>query len=170
VCGATERRVAFGVNNNQRFNLNTNDNINNTRPALGIGSFHALGFFKMKTYRNLFKKLCSMENLISAYCNASKNKTQNPNIQEFEKHWQLNLAVLHRELKNKTYLPKPLKTFILRDPKTRKICVSDFRDRVVHHALVNILQPIFEPRFIFDSYASRKSKGTLPAVKRFVFL
>ncbi len=107
-----------------------------------------------------------MENLTDAYYKARKNKTHNPKVQEFDKHWQLHLAVLHKELKNKTYRPQPLKTFILRDPKTRKICVSEFRDRVVHHALVNILQPIFEPRFIYDNYASRIGKGTLPAVKR----
>lgn len=76
-----------------------------------------------------------------------------------------------RELRTKTYKPKPLQTFILRDPKTRKICVSEFRDRIVHHALVNVLQPIFEPRFIYDSYASRVGKGTSLALKRFdIFL
>ncbi len=61
----------------------------------------------------------------------------------------------------------PLKKFVLRDPKTRVICVSEFRDRVVHHALVNILQPVFQPRFIYDSFASQKGKGTLLALKRF---
>jgi retron-type reverse transcriptase len=121
----------------------------------------------MKTYKHLFEKLCSWNNLEEAYGKARRYKTNNPHVQEFDKHWQFHLATLHRELKNKTYRPKPLKTFILRDPKTRKICVSDFRDRVVHHALVNILQPIFEPRFIHDSYASRKCRGTLPALKRF---
>jgi len=65
------------------------------------------------------------------------------------------------------YFPRPLQSFILRDPKTRTISVSDFRDRVVHHALVNILQLIFEPRFIYDSYGSSKGKGTLAALKRF---
>jgi RNA-directed DNA polymerase len=49
-----------------------------------------------------------------------------------------------------------MKTFVLRDPKTRVISISDFRDRIVHHAIVNVLQPIYEPRFIYDSYASKK--------------
>jgi retron-type reverse transcriptase len=121
----------------------------------------------MKTYKHLFEKLTSIENLENAYWKARKRKSNNPAVREFEKHWQLHLATLHRELKTQTYKPRPLKTFVLRDPKTRKICVSDFRDRVVHHALVNVLQPIFEPRFIHDSYASRKGKGTLPALNRF---
>ncbi|MDI6737195.1 MAG: reverse transcriptase/maturase family protein [Nanoarchaeota archaeon] len=57
--------------------------------------------------------------------------------------------------------------FILRDPKTRKISVSNFRDRVVHHAICNILEPIFENHFIYDSYANRKGKGNLKAIERF---
>jgi retron-type reverse transcriptase len=121
----------------------------------------------MKTYKRLFETLCSWNNLEDAYWKARKHKSNNPKVQEFEKHWRLHLATLHRELKTKTYTPRPLRKFILRDPKTRTICVSDFRDRIVHHALINILQPIFEPRFIYDSYASRKGKGTLPALKRF---
>ncbi|MBW3018598.1 reverse transcriptase/maturase family protein [Candidatus Woesearchaeota archaeon] len=121
----------------------------------------------MKTYNNLYPNLISPENLENAYWKARKHKSKNPKVIEFEKHWRLHLAILHKELRTRTYKPKPLKKFILRDPKTRTICVSSFRDRIVHHALINILQPIFEPRFICDSYASRKLKGTLPAIKRF---
>ena len=58
-------------------------------------------------------------------------------------------------------------TFIVRDPKTRKISASHFRDRVIHHAVCNILMPIFEKSFIFDSFANRKNKGTHNAIKRF---
>ena len=68
---------------------------------------------------------------------------------------------------SQTYKPKPLKTFILRDPKTRKISKSDFRDRIIHHALCNIIDPIFDKTFIYDNCASRKRKGTLFAIKRF---
>jgi retron-type reverse transcriptase len=121
----------------------------------------------MKTYKHLFDKLCSWDNLYDAYVKARRHKSRNPRVIEFEKHWQLHLATLAREIRTRTYKPKPLRKFILRDPKTRMICVSDFRDRVVHHALINILQPIFEPRFIHDSYASRVGKGTLPSLKRF---
>ncbi|MFH1978126.1 MAG: reverse transcriptase/maturase family protein [Candidatus Aenigmatarchaeota archaeon] len=56
---------------------------------------------------------------------------------------------------------------MIRDPKTRVISASDFRDRVVHHALFNIIEPIFEKTFIHDSYASRKNKGTHKAIERF---
>lgn len=66
-----------------------------------------------------------------------------------------------------SYKTKPLKTFILRDPKTRKISKSDFRDKVVHHAVCNIIEPIFDKTFIFDNCAGRKNKGTSLALKRF---
>ena len=71
------------------------------------------------------------------------------------------------ELKSETYQPLPLKTFILRDPKTRKISKSDFRDRVIHHALVQVIEPIFEKSFICDSCANRIEKGTLYTIQRF---
>ena len=121
----------------------------------------------MKTYSHLFNEIISFDNLQDAYQKARSRKTNTPAVNEFDKQWLLHLAILHRELRERTYLPQPLKKFILRDPKTRTICVSAFRDRIVHHALINILQPIFEPRFIHDSYASRKGKGTLAALKRF---
>jgi retron-type reverse transcriptase len=60
-----------------------------------------------------------------------------------------------------------LKTFILRDPKTRRISKSAFRDRIVHHALCNIIEPLFDKTFIYDSCANRKGKGTLFALNRF---
>lgn len=147
------------------FNINANDNINNNRPARGMTPDNR--DLPMKVYKNLWKQFCTFGNLESAYCKAKKGKLGNPNVLAFEENWRYNLCVLLRELREQNYTPKPLKKFILRDPKTRVISVSDFRDRVVHHAVVNILQPIYEPLFIHDSYASRKGKGTLKALQRF---
>ena len=120
----------------------------------------------MKTYKNLYKKLCSLENLELAFKKARKRKTKKYYVQEFEKDLKEELNTLHNELTTLTYKPKPLRKFIIRDPKTRKIHISNFRDRIIHHALVNILEPIFEKIFIYDSYASRKNKGTHKAVER----
>ncbi len=78
-----------------------------------------------------------------------------------------NITKLHEELKAQTYSPKPLETFILRDPKTRKISKADFRDRIVHHAICNMLEPIFDKIFIYDSCANRTGKGNIFALKRF---
>lgn len=121
----------------------------------------------MKTYKNIYEQIISFENLILAWMNARRGKTKKPYVIEFEKELFYNLMALHYELLYQTYKPKPLKTFILRDPKTRKISKSDFRDRIVHHAIVNVLEPIFDKTFIYDSWANRVGKGNLYALERF---
>ena len=123
----------------------------------------------METYRNLYQALCSHENLRAAFLNASKGKTQNDYVTSFEKNLENNLYALQWELLTHTYKPRPLAIFTVRDPKTRKISASDFRDRVVHHAVCNIVGPIFESRFICDTFANRKGKGTLAALNRFQY-
>ena len=121
----------------------------------------------MRSYNNIYKEIISYKNLILAWKKARKGKTKKDYVIEFEKNLKSNLLGLHYELKNKIYEPRELVHFILRDPKTRKISKSDFRDRVVHHAIVNILEPIFEKIFIYDSSANRKGKGNLFALERF---
>jgi len=116
---------------------------------------------------SLFDQLCHYDNLYWAYWKVRKGKTQRKYVLDFEEKLQENLLRLQHELQTQVYRPLPLQTFILRDPKTRKINKSDFRDRVVHHALCNIIEPIFEKKFIYDSYANRLGKGTLKAVERF---
>ncbi len=121
----------------------------------------------MKTYDNLWNELCSCENLERAYKKARKHKTTKSYVIEFEKNLKENLLLLRSELLLKCYRPKELETFIIRDPKTRKISRADFRDRVIHHALCNIIEPIFEKIFIYDSYANRIGKGTMKVMQRF---
>lgn len=121
----------------------------------------------MKTYKNLYETLCSTENLHLAYSKAKQGKSKKSSVIEFDKDIATNLLKLQEELLSFTYQPKPLKRFIVRDPKTRTIHASTFRDRIVHHMLVNILEPIFEKIFIYDSYASRKDKGAHVAIARF---
>ncbi|MBU0530716.1 MAG: reverse transcriptase/maturase family protein [Nanoarchaeota archaeon] len=121
----------------------------------------------MKTYNNLYEKICSLENLRKAYKKARKGKSKRHYVIFFESDLQNNLLNLQKELIGLTYHPGPLKTFVIRDPKTRVISASDFRDRIVHHALCNIIEPIFDKTFIHDSYASRKNKGTHKAIERF---
>ncbi len=108
-----------------------------------------------------------MENLKLAYKKASKGKSKKLCVMLFKKRLNFNLRKLEYELKSLTYKPQPLNNFVVRDPKTRIIHSSAFRDRVVHHALINVIEPIFDKSFIFDSYANRKTKGTLKAVQRF---
>ena len=124
----------------------------------------------MNNHQHLYKIVCSYENLVLAWKKARKGKILKQNVIDFENDLKNNLNLLRVELLLHAYQPRPLKTFILRDPKTRTISVSDFRDRIIHHAICNVIEPIFDKTFIFDSYANRKSKGTLAAVKRLKFL
>ena len=117
-------------------------------------------------YNNLYPEIYNLSNLLLAWRKARKGKTKKVYVIDFEKDVIGNLLQLQEELKNETYFPKKLKIFILRDPKTRKIAKSDFRDRIVHHALVRVLDPIFDKSFIYDSCANRKGKGNLFALKR----
>ncbi len=123
----------------------------------------------MKSYNNLYSQIISFENLILAWQKARKGKTNKDYVIKFEEELFYNLLALHYELLYNSYQPRPLKSFVIRDPKTRKIHKSDFRDRVVHHAIVNILEPIYEPVFIFDSFANRLGKGNLKAIERLYY-
>jgi len=114
-----------------------------------------------------YENIISIKNLVLAWKKARKGKTQKKYIIEFEDHLGKNLKQIQQELENETYFPTILKNFIIRDPKTRKISKSEFRDRIVHHALCNVVEPIFDRKFIYDSCANRKGKGNLFAVKRF---
>ncbi len=121
----------------------------------------------METNNELYQEIYNLSNLLLAWRKARKHKTSKYYVIEFEKDTLVNLLKLSEELKNHTYNPLPLKTFILRDPKTRKISKSDFRDRIVHHDLIRIIEPIFDRGFIYDSCANRIGKGNLFAIKRF---
>jgi len=162
--GYTARPLVVG--NNYNNGLNGNNNYNNNARLFGITQVHTRNVF-MKTYKNLWQGLCSYENLEKAFEKARKGKTFKPYVVQFEKDLDKNLNQLRIELLFHAYSPRSLKTFIIHDPKTRKISKSDFRDRVIHHALCNIIEPIFESHFIYDSYANRIGKGTLKALERF---
>lgn len=116
---------------------------------------------------DLFTRLGSYDNLHAAFLKARKGKTKKQYILDFEEGLERNLIALRHELLFHIYKPHPLEIFILRDPKTRKIGKSAFRDRVIHHALCNVIEPLLEKRFIYDSFANRKGKGTLKALERF---
>ena len=84
----------------------------------------------------------------------------------FERELEFELFGLQAALRAQTYRPGPYRHFRISDPKPRVISAAPFRDRVVHHALVRVIEPIFERRFIHDSYACRTGKGTHRALDR----
>ena len=113
-----------------------------------------------KTYNNLFEQIYQFENLYSAYLKARKNKRYNCDVLEFTANLEENLIALQNQLIYQTYQTSRYHEFYVHDPKTRLVMALPFKDRVIHHALCNIIEPIFEARFISDSYACRVGKGT----------
>lgn len=120
----------------------------------------------MKRYGNLWPRLISFENLLRAAEKACLGKRFRPEVARFHYDLERQLWRLHDQLRNKSYRPGPYRSFYVHVPKKRLISAAPYRDRVVHHALTRILEPIFERVFIHDSYACRKGKGTHAAVNR----
>jgi hypothetical protein len=110
--------------------------------------------------------LFSFEEIYRSYLECRKNKRNTINALAFEAALFDNLHRLREELLAGTYRPSRSICFVARQPKVREIFAADFRDRVVHHLLVRRLEGLFEPRFIQDSYACRRGKGTHAAVSR----
>ncbi len=110
--------------------------------------------------------LFSMENLYRAYRQCRRRKRGTTNALIFEKNLEANLLALHDALNNGRYTPGRSIAFLVTKPKRREIFAADFRDRVVHHLLVAHIEPAWEKRFIHDSYACRKGKGTHKGVER----
>lgn len=121
----------------------------------------------MKRYNHLFEKIISFENLLIAARKAQKGKRFNDNVASFNLRLESELLQLQQELTNHTYQPGKYTEFYIYEPKKRMISAAPYRDRVIHHAVCNIIEPIFEKIFIFDSYANRKNKGTHAAIDRF---
>lgn len=108
----------------------------------------------------------SFQNLISAYYQCRKRKRLKSQAPKFEFYLEKEIINLEKLLKNYTWKPLPFSVFVVTEPKIREVFAAQFRDRVIHHLLYNYLSPIFERKFIFNSYTCRKQKGTHRAVKR----
>lgn len=120
----------------------------------------------MKTYPALYPRISSFENIYLAYRQARKGKRARAGPAAFERRQEEELLALQEELQNFTYRPGAYHSFYIHDPKKRLISAAPFRDRVVHHALCRVIEPIWERSFIADSYANRVGKGTHRALDR----
>jgi retron-type reverse transcriptase len=121
----------------------------------------------MKRYGNLYGKITDFGNLLSASQKAQKGKRFKINVLKFNYNLEAELLQLQTELQDKTYQPGDYQTFFVYESKKRMISAAPYRDRVIHHALCNIILPIFERTFIHDSYANRVGFGTHRALERF---
>lgn len=114
----------------------------------------------MKVYKNLFEKIISSENLFSAWDAFKSDKRNKYDVQQFEWRLEQNVFQLCRELKNKTYKHGPYTGFYIHDPKQRHIHKASVWDRVLHHAVFSVINPIFEETFISTSFSCRIGYGT----------
>lgn len=103
---------------------------------------------------------------MEAFQKASRGKRGKQSTARFEIYLADHLLEIQAELRSGDYQPGEYVHFMIHDPKKRRISAAPFRDRVVHHALCNLIEPIFESSFISDSYANRIKKGTHRAIDR----
>jgi hypothetical protein len=112
----------------------------------------------------VYDSLIRWDNLWLAFRKAAKGKRGHAPAADFEHQVADRLVALQNELTHQTYIPGAYRHFYIHEPKQRKISAAPFRDRVVHHALCNVIEPVFDARFIADSYANRRCKGTHAAI------
>lgn len=121
----------------------------------------------MKRHGNLWPQITNFSNLLNAAKKAQQGKRYYPNVLEFNHNLEPELLKIQRDLLDQSYQPGEYITFQIVEPKKRMISAAPYRDRVVHHALCNVIAPIFEQGFIADSYANRTGYGTHRALRRF---
>ena len=121
----------------------------------------------MKRHGDLWPRIVAFENLLLAARKAQLGKRSRHNVRLFNFNLEGELTQLQTELMSGSYQPGEYRTFEIVEPKKRMISAAPYRDRVAHHALCNVIAPIFEQGFIEDSYANRTGYGTHRALHRF---
>ena len=124
----------------------------------------------MKRYGGLWDRLVSWDNLLLAARKAQRGKRHRSGVQAFNFAQERHLLQLKTELEDATYRPGPFHSHWITRPKARLISAAPYRDRVVHHALMNVLEPILDRHFHPHSFACRRGKGTHAAADRLQIL
>jgi retron-type reverse transcriptase len=114
----------------------------------------------MKRLGNLFEQICAWDNLELAAKKARRGKRYRLYAENFELRRETILRHIRAELLAGTWQPRPYRTFTIHDPKERLICAPCYRDRIVHHALCNVIAPLLERTLVHHSYSCRVGKGT----------
>jgi len=114
-----------------------------------------------------FDDVISVDNLLRAWREFLKDKKKRKDVREFSFNLMDNIILLHHDLKNKNYHHRGYQSFKINDPKPRDVHKASVRDRLLHHAIYQVLYPYFDKKFIFDSFSCRKVKGTYRAINRF---
>jgi RNA-directed DNA polymerase len=121
---------------------------------------------RMHRHHHLIERIGTLENLIAAAHKALRGKRIGQPGAGFLADFEKEVCALHEELWAGAYRHGAYHYFTIYEPKERVVAAAPFRDRVVHHAIVRVIEPIFERRFIEDSYACRTGKGTHAAMRR----
>jgi len=115
---------------------------------------------------HLYERIAEPENLRLAFWKARRGKSGRPEVEAFRARLDEELDALRDELVAQDVRLGEYHSFTIHDPKERLICAAPFRERVLHHAVINVCEPMFERRQIDDSYACRKGKGLHACVER----
>jgi RNA-directed DNA polymerase len=118
------------------------------------------------THNNLWSQITSFENIHAGFREASRNKRYHGAVLFYQQHLEENIINAQNLLLWKQWQPSPYREFCVYEPKKRTINAPPFKDRVVHHALVRVIEPLFERKFITDTFACRKGLGTHAAKER----
>ena len=113
----------------------------------------------MKRKGNLYKEICSVENLELAERNARKGKTNKRSVLEFNAEREANLADLKKRLESRTFRTSEYRSFTVYEPKKRAIDALPHQDNVVDHAIIQVLGPIWRSTLTADTYACIKRRG-----------
>jgi len=115
----------------------------------------------------LFEHIVNFDTLRRAAKRAVRGKRKKPGAAAFVANFETEILRLERQLLDGSYRPGRYVTIAIEDPKPRMVSAAPFRDRVVHHALCEVIQPIFERGFIANSFANRAGKGTHRAIETY---
>ncbi len=120
----------------------------------------------MKRLNNLYEQIYSIENLKLADEKARKGKKEQYGVLAHDKNKDANIESLHEMLKEKTYKTSEYTTFMVHEPKERIVYrLPYFPDRITHHAVMNVLEPMFVKVFTADTYSCIKGKGIHAALR-----
>ena len=120
----------------------------------------------MKRAGHLFAAVLDRENLRFAFWKAARGKCARPDCREYRANLDAELGLLADGLASGSYPVGNYSRFLIHDPKEREICAAPFGERVLHHALMNVCEPWFDKWLVFDTYACRRGKGQMAAVRR----
>lgn len=118
-----------------------------------------------KKHKHLYGEIIREDTLQRAYHRASSGKKSSHGYLVFKEFAQTHIFALHQSLLDESWQPKPYRDFVIYEPKRRSISAPMFSDRIVHHALISVIEPIFDRTFLPYSFACRAGKGTHAGVR-----